>query len=109
MTIVYAKHEPWDHKIGGIVADMRRLGPPTLRAVYYGGFHALEGSHRLAAAHYLWLTPTLIIEPLDAPDDGLAAFWLKARDRLPWYDFQGLVVRWPIEDMGGRWYGSAGR
>lgn len=92
MTIVYAKHEPWDHRIGKVVEDMRRLGPPTLRAVHYHHFFALEGSHRLAAAHYLGLSPRLLIEPFDVSDDALRGFWARVRLRLPSYEFPGLTA-----------------
>lgn len=106
--IVYAKHEP-DHRIGKVVADMRRLGPPTLRAVFYDDdFFALEGSQRLAAADYLGLCPRLLIEPLDVAADALREFWLKAKDRLPFYCFPIMTAMWPLGESPEAWYGSFG-
>jgi hypothetical protein len=45
---------------------MRVLGPPTIRVVDCGDhYQALEGSHRLAAAHTLGITPRLLIYAQD--------------------------------------------
>jgi hypothetical protein len=45
---------------------MRVLGPPTLRVIDCGDYYqALEGSHRLAAAHRLGLTPILVVYDQD--------------------------------------------
>jgi hypothetical protein len=53
---IYAPHPPIPKHLAEVIAEMRRLGSPTIR-VYDAGDHdvALEGSHRLAAAHTLGL------------------------------------------------------
>ena len=57
---IYAKHLPYDGHLAEVVSDMKRLGPPTISVVdYRGDFFAVEGSHRLAAAHYLGLIPKI--------------------------------------------------
>jgi len=54
--IIVAPHSPDSAKLNGVIDIMTRLGPPTLD-VYWDGekYHALEGSHRLAAAECLGL------------------------------------------------------
>lgn len=62
MTTIYAIHAADDDKLTGIVAEMKTLGAPTIKVVDCGGhYRALEGSHRLAAAASLGLTPVLEI------------------------------------------------
>jgi len=67
-----------------VVADMKELGAPTIRVVKNpaGGYAALEGSHRLAAAKELGLKPDFqVISPKSAihsselPDDLTDEFW----------------------------------
>lgn len=62
----YYRPEHLEH----VVAEMRRRGPPVLRAYHDinadGGFdmwHAAEGTHRLRAAKRLGLTPVLVPVP----------------------------------------------
>ena len=44
-----------------VIAEMRRRGPPVLRAHFDGEiWHAREGTHRLRAAKFLGLTPVLV-------------------------------------------------
>ena len=86
---VYAKHEPyWDTgQLGEVVGEMRMLGRPEIQVVQYGGeFYALEGSHRLAAAHYLGIKPYFKIMGADADSDSYR-FWNKIRETLPCYEF----------------------
>jgi hypothetical protein len=107
--IVYAKHPPWDHRIGLVVQDMRRLGPPALKGIMFeGNIFALEGSHRLAAAEYLFLSPIFTLVQPDVPDSGLVDFWHLARERLPQYRFPHLLVRVPIS-AGWSVYGTSGQ
>lgn len=96
MTIIYAKHEAYDHRIGKIVKEMRELGPPKLRAVLFEGeLFALEGSHRLASADYLGLVPEIILEKTES-DTALDIFWKFAKERLPKYEFEGLKISGPF-------------
>lgn len=62
MTTIYAIHAPEAEKLTEVMATMRELGAPTIRAVDCGDYlMALEGSHRLAAAAELGLAPKLDI------------------------------------------------
>jgi hypothetical protein len=90
LTRVYAKHAPdWGHALV-VLAQMLVLGPPTIRVVEYRGeLFALEGSHRLWAAHQLNYRPIFTIvdpERLVGPDE---AFWDETQIRLPHYCWIG--------------------
>jgi len=62
MTTVYAIHAPETGKLAQVTAQMENLGAPTIEVVDCGDYmQALEGSHRLAAAHALGLMPHLIV------------------------------------------------
>ncbi len=62
MTTVYAIHDTDAAHLEEVIAEMRKMGAPTIRVVDCGDFFmALEGSHRLAAAAALGLTPELIV------------------------------------------------
>lgn len=66
MTTIYAIHGTDEDKLQGVIAEMRTLGAPTIEVVDCGDhYQALEGSHRLAAAHALGLVPTLVIREQD--------------------------------------------
>lgn len=67
---VFAIHAPEPAKLEAVKAEMRSLGPPEIRVVEYrGGFIALEGSHRLAAASELGLKPRFVfIDPASLID-----------------------------------------
>lgn len=66
MTTIYAIHGTDADKLAGVVAEMETLGAPTIRVVDCGDHYmALEGSHRLAAAHELGLDPVLVIHDQD--------------------------------------------
>lgn len=57
-------------KLDVVIAEMRELGAPTIRVVDCGDYlMALEGSHRLAAAAELGLTPACIIIDQDQEID----------------------------------------
>lgn len=63
---VYAIHGPDDRRLQEVIKKMKRLGAPTIHAVNCGDHYmALEGSHRLAAASKLGLTPALIVHKQD--------------------------------------------
>jgi hypothetical protein len=62
MTTIYAIHAPFADHLEAVKAEMEALGAPTIRVVDCGDYYmALEGSHRLAAAAALGLTPELIV------------------------------------------------
>jgi len=59
MTI-YAPHKTEEEKLADVIAQMRIMGAPTIRAVNCGDYYlAIEGSHRIAAAKALGLTPII--------------------------------------------------
>lgn len=62
MTMIFAIHAPKADQLEAVKAEMADLGAPEIHVVNCADyFMALEGSHRLAAAEQLGLTPTLII------------------------------------------------
>lgn len=62
MVTVYTIHAPEAQKLERVKNVMVELGAPVIRAVNCGDFlMALEGSHRIAAAHALELKPDFII------------------------------------------------
>lgn len=68
MPYVVAPHLPSKRRLAVVAEEMRVLGPPTIRAWWDGEkWIALEGSHRLAAASQLRMTPE--IEELDLGDE----------------------------------------
>jgi len=66
MTLVCAPNRPVFAHLSGVIREMRVLGSPSIRAWWAGDhWRALEGSHRLASAHHLGLTPTIVSVSLD--------------------------------------------
>ena len=62
MFTVYAIHAPQADRLEEVKAEMARLGAPKIEVVDCGDhYRALEGSHRLAAAHAANIEPNLII------------------------------------------------
>jgi len=62
ITTVYAIHAPHADHLATVKADMQRLGRPTLRVIDCGDHYmALEGSHRLPAAHELGIRPDFVV------------------------------------------------
>lgn len=67
-VILFHEHSDAD-KLASVIAEMRVLGAPEIRAYWSDTdreWYAMEGSHRLRAAHALGLTPRLVPVPLDA-------------------------------------------
>lgn len=87
---VFAKHDPYwstDH-LGEVMTEMEALGAPCIRVVEWrGDYFAVEGSHRLCAAHELGLIPTLSIEAADRFDPSDEGFWGSVRETLPHYSW----------------------
>jgi len=90
MKTIYAKHAPYDDGTLGLVCnEMELCGAPTIRVIQIAEcFYAVEGSHRLASAHYLGLEPKLIVLHADLP--GIP----RISQDLPVYDFTHV---WVIE------------
>lgn len=81
MTTIYAIHSPKKAKLDNVIKKMRTLGAPTIRAINCGDhLMALEGSHRLAAAAALGLTPVLEIIDQDEEIDISGYDWFDAQN-----------------------------
>jgi len=81
MTTIYAIHAPEASKLETVTAEMRVLGAPTIRAIDCGDhLMALEGSHRLAAAAALGLTPTFAVIEQDEEIDISGYDWFEAQN-----------------------------
>lgn len=66
LTIIKAPNKPVGLHLEAVRREMEARGAPTIRAWWDGqAWIALEGSHRLAAAHALRLTPVLVAMQLD--------------------------------------------
>ena len=66
MTMIYAIHSTNADHLATVTAEMETLGAPTIRVVDCGDHYiALEGSHRIAAAHALGMEPILEIYDQD--------------------------------------------
>ena len=72
MTTIVLLHSEYDKAhLAQVTAQMRELGPPTIKAFYDHGngiWIALEGCHRLRAAESLGLMPE--IEEIEVEDMG---------------------------------------
>ncbi|HEX5321482.1 MAG TPA: hypothetical protein VFW46_20160 [Stellaceae bacterium] len=60
--MIYTIHAPTDDHLEEVKTEMTTLGRPSIRVVDCGDYYmALEGSHRVAAAHALGVEPELVI------------------------------------------------
>lgn len=76
---IYAIHKTDAEKLASVTDEMRSLGAPTIRVVDCSDYYmALEGSHRLAAAHNLGLVPDLVIYEQDEDIDISEFDWFDA-------------------------------
>jgi hypothetical protein len=65
-VIIVAPNKPVGLHLDAVQREMATRGAPTIRAWWDGEkWIALEGSHRLAAAHMLGLTPDIVARGLD--------------------------------------------
>jgi hypothetical protein len=94
MTTVYAIHAPFADRLEAVKAEMATLGAPTIRVVDCGDFlMALEGSHRLAAAAALGLTPEFVVF---AQDDEIDI------TQFDWYEPANWAeTRYPAGEVAG--------
>ena len=76
---VYAIHGVDSDKLESVKAEMLSLGAPAIRVVDCGDHYmALEGSHRLAAAYALGITPVLSVVEQDEQIDISGFDWFDA-------------------------------
>lgn len=89
MTRIFAKHLPYeDGRLGEVGLYMDYAGAPTITAMMIGGsLFALEGSHRLAQAHYRGIIPKIIILEPD-----IQAYGRPAPINLPQYEFPYVLA-----------------
>lgn len=77
--MIYAIHRPDAGRLETVKAEMIELGAPTIRVVFDGDkYIALEGSHRLAAAHQLGIMPMLEVLEQDEEIDIWDFDWASA-------------------------------
>jgi hypothetical protein len=70
MTIALVHDHFDDAHLDDVIAEMKTLGAPTIKAVWmecYDRYQALEGCHRIRAAKALGLVPS--IEEVEYSDD----------------------------------------
>lgn len=76
MTTVYTIHAPEAAKLEAVKAEMQALGAPVIRVVDCGDYlMALEGCHRIAAAHALGITPEFAVLEQDDQIDVTEYDW----------------------------------
>lgn len=79
MTTIYTIHAPEAKKLETVKTEMATLGAPTIRVVDCGDHYmALEGCHRIAAAHDLGIVPQLVVYEQDEDLDITAFDWFDA-------------------------------
>ena len=62
MPTIFTLNAPRETHVQTVMADMKTMGPPTIRAIWTGdAYDAIEGSHRVEAAYQLGL-PVRVIE-----------------------------------------------
>lgn len=87
MVTVYAIHEPDPTHLADVMAAMRTWGAPNIDVVACGDhYRALDGSHRLAAAHALGVVPKLRVIQQDTRID------------VRWYDWYDSA-NWPNTEV----------
>ena len=94
---VYAIHSAEAEKLEAVKSEMTKLGSPAIQVVDCGDYYmALEGSHRLAAAHELGIRPELTIH---AQDDEIDL------TQFDWFDASNWAAdRYPAGDVAGELY-----
>lgn len=100
--MVYAIHAPDAAKLDVVKAEMLTLGPPTIRVVDCGDYYmALEGSHRLAAAADLDITPDFVVFAQDDMIDVTAHDWYEVAN---WGG-----TEYPAGEVAGELYSTQAR
>ena len=98
--VLFAPHAPSPAHLRSVIAEMRRRGPPRLRALWrrtQGAWYALEGSHRAAAAQHLGLVPILErVRLRDEINHDTKSLWPDRRvaSVVKFYDTMRLWVRY---------------
>lgn len=96
MATVYTIHQPKPDHLAKVVDQMRVLGAPTIKVVDCGDhYQALEGTHRLAAADQLGLTPVSDVLDQDHEIEITGFDWYQADPQL-W-----AGTRYPAGEVAG--------
>lgn len=95
--MIFAIHAPASDKLKEVIAEMKQMGAPTIEVVDCGDHYmALEGSHRIAAAAALELTPELVIYD---QDDEINI------QKYDWFDSANWAeTRYPAGEVAGELY-----
>jgi len=79
MKTIFTIHAPKAKHLAKVKAEMIAMGAPTIRVVDCGDYlMALEGCHRIAAAHALGITPNLCVIDQDEIVDVTGFDWFDA-------------------------------
>ena len=92
MTKIWAKHLPYTNgHLGKVYNEMQLTGPPTIRVVQdsIGDLVAVEGSHRICAAHDMGLPLKVILLKPDC--EGADEFFDRVKPTLPTYEFDTIL------------------
>ena len=96
MTTIALLHTHYDKAhLSDVMAKMEELGAPTIRAVWvecHGVWAALEGCHRIRAAHALGFD--VKIEEVEYSEETLVSLGLDVQD-------DDLTVAMVADDVGG--------
>jgi hypothetical protein len=97
MKPIYTIHAPSAARLEEVKAEMVKLGRPIIRVVDCADYYmALEGSHRVAAAHALGMAPELVIFEQDQEID---------ITRFDWYDEANWGGKlYPAGEIAGELY-----
>lgn len=102
MPMIYTIHAPEAAKLEAVKAEMQTLGAPVIRVVDCGDYYmALEGCHRIAAAHDLGIDPELVVYAQDDDLDITVFDWF---DSANW----GGTV-YPAGEVAGELYSTQAR
>lgn len=99
MPMIYAIHAPNAEKLAAVKAEMETLGTPTIRVINCTDYYmALEGSHRIAAAHELGIEPVWHVIEQDEDMDISGFDWFDATN---WAD-----TVYPAGEVAGELYST---
>jgi hypothetical protein len=102
MTTLFALHAPAALHLQDVIKYMRKTGPPALHAYWRrNAWWALEGSHRIAAAHKLCVTPQIIPVGLRSTiiHDTIDVYDRKVSSLLTYYDKHDWWVPYEFKEL----------
>lgn len=103
MATLYAPHAPSQSHLQSVMKYMKTHGSPSLRAIWrWRAWWALEGSHRIAAAKALKLTPVVVPVTLRSRfkhDTGDILPDLRVSSLLTYYDGHDWWTRYSFKEL----------